>query len=307
MNQYQFDLQAALRLRELINEFGRMRRLEGLTPQVRGQRFNDLIAELLRNWGLERVQSNVRSVGEIDVAFACDGTRFVLEAKWEKEPVSFEPIAKLSRRIAQRFIGTRGVFLSMSGYTDEAQADMLRGQQPDLLLLDQTHFEAMLSGLLSPKDLFTELIDGAAYRGDVYVPLKNTLVQRNVTDVPGLALGGPVGYPVPVVTETAPGVDAEVVLHAAQTTSSIVDGIAVDVDGQLLLTWPEGIVRINPATGAADWAVPIPGCRRSALVLPDRSILVLNGSVVLRWHQADVQIVAGGFTGGSCLLRGPKQ
>jgi hypothetical protein len=109
-----------------------------------------------------------------------------------------------------------------------------------------------------------------------------------------------------VVTETAPGVDAEVVLHAAQTTNSIVDGIAADVDGQLLLTWPEGIVRINPATGAADWAVPIPGCRRSALMLPDRSILALNGSAVLRWHHDDVQIVAGGFTGGSCLLSGPN-
>lgn len=136
MYQYRFDLPAALRLRELIDEYGRLQRLEQMTPQRRGQRFNEFIAELLDYWGLERVEANVRSVGEIDVAFACDGTRFLLEAKWEKEPASFDPIAKLSRRITQRFVGTRGVFLSMSGYTGAAQADMLRGQQPDMLLLD---------------------------------------------------------------------------------------------------------------------------------------------------------------------------
>lgn len=91
MRHYQFDLPTALRFRELIDEYGRMRRLEDTTLQRRGQQFNHFIAELLGNWGTDRVQVNVRGVGEIDVAFAVDGTRFLLEAKWEKEPVSFDP------------------------------------------------------------------------------------------------------------------------------------------------------------------------------------------------------------------------
>jgi Holliday junction resolvase-like predicted endonuclease len=305
VHQYRFDLPAALRLRELIDEYARLRRLEGMTPQRRGQRFNEFIAELLDYWGLERIEANVRSVGEIDVAFACDGTRFVLEAKWEKEPVSFDPIAKLSRRISQRFIGTRGVFLSMSGYTGEAQTDMLRGQQPDMLLLDRTHFEAMLSGLLSPRDLFTKLIDRASYRGELLVALKDLIVAPQIPALPALALGGSVDHPVPVVTETAPGVQAAVVLHGTETTHKIVDGIAVDLDGRLLLTMPSGIARVDPDTGALDWAVPIPGCRRDALALPDGSILVLQGTSVLRWAQNEAQIVAGGFTGGTSLLHGP--
>ena len=101
------------------------------------------------------------------MAFAIGDTRFILEAKWEQAPVSFDPIAKLSRRITQRLTGTRGVFLSMSGYTAEAIGDMLRGQQPDILLLDRSHLEAMLSGLFSPADLFTGLLDRASYRGEV--------------------------------------------------------------------------------------------------------------------------------------------
>ena len=62
-------------------------------------------------------------------------------------------MAKLRGRITQRLAGTRGVLLSMSGYSDEALEGIVRGQQPDMLLLDRTHLEAMLSGLRSPADL----------------------------------------------------------------------------------------------------------------------------------------------------------
>ena len=62
-------------------------------------------------------------------------------------------MAKLRGRITQRLAGTRGVLLSMSGYSDEALEGIVRGQQLDVLLLDRTHLEAMLSGLLSPADL----------------------------------------------------------------------------------------------------------------------------------------------------------
>src|SRR5258708_11731454 len=180
---------------------------------------------------------------------------------------------------------------------------MLRGQQPDMLLLDRTHFEAMLSGLLSPRDLFTKLIDRASYRGELFVALKDLIVPPEVPALPEVALGGPVDHPAPVVIETAPGVQAAVVLRGTEATDQVVDGIAIDLDGQLLLTMPRGIGRGDPGTGTLDWAVPIPGCRRGALALPDRSILVLQGASVLRWAQDEVQIVAGGFTGGTGLLR----
>jgi Holliday junction resolvase-like predicted endonuclease len=305
VHRYNFDLPTTLRLRELIDEYGRMRRLEGITPQLRGQRFNGFIAELLRCWGLERVEANVRSLGEIDVSFSVDGTRLILEAKWEHSPIDFGPIAKLSRRITQRLAGTRGVFLSMSGYTADALSDMLQGQQPDMLLLDRAHLEAMLSGLFSPIDLFTELLDRASYRGEVQAPLTELLVPNNTPPLPVLLLGSPGDLP-PVITDTGPGVHAEVVLHGAQPQETVVDGIAVDSDGQLLLTMPRGVVRADLSSGAREWAVPIPGCRGSALSRPDGSILVVCGETILRWDGRECQIVAGGFTGGTSLLGGPE-
>jgi hypothetical protein len=167
-------LVTTLRLRELIDEYGRLCWLEGMTPQRRGQRFNEFIAELLRCWGVDRVDANVRGVGEIDVVFAVDGVRFILDAKWEQGAVSIDPIAKLLRRITQRLAGTRGAFLSMSGYTTDALDDLNRGQQPDTFLLDRTHLEAMLSGLYSPGDLFARLLDRASYHGEVYTPSRTS-------------------------------------------------------------------------------------------------------------------------------------
>src|SRR5258708_34284156 len=105
---------------------------------------------------------------------------------------------------------------------------MLRGQQPDMLLLDRTHFEAMLSGLLSPRDLFTKLIDRASYRGELFVALKDLIVPPEVPALPEVALGGPVDHPAPVVIETAPGVQPAVVLRAAAATDTIAARISRD-------------------------------------------------------------------------------
>jgi len=260
VRQYQFDLPTTLRFRDLIEEYGRMRRLEAMTPQRRGQRFNQLVADLLGCWGTDRVQANILGTGEIDVAFTIDGMRFLLEAKWEAGPVSFDPIAKLSRRISQRLSGTRGVFLSMSGYTADAQRDVLRGQQPDMLLIDRTHLEAMLSGLFSPADLFTELVDRASYRGEVYTRLTDLVVSPEETELPPVALGSPLVQDVPVITETATGIHAEVVLYGTQPSATTVDGVTVGPSGRLLLTMPDGVAGVDLGAGVSDWAVPIPGC-----------------------------------------------
>lgn len=305
MGSYRFDLAAALRFRELIGEYGALRRLEGTTPQLRGQRFNQFIADVLACWGIGRVQVSVRGAGEIDVAFALDGTRFVLEAKWEAGPVDFGPIAKLSRRITQRLTGTRGVFLSMSGYTAGALGDAIRGQQPDMLLLDRGHLEAMLSGLLSPADLLTELLDWASYSGNVHVPLADLLLPAEKPELPEFVLGSEPDQGFPVVTDTAPGVLARVVLHGTRPLAATVDGVALDSAGRLLLTLPAGVARINLGTGVTEWAVPVPGCRGSALPLPDGSILVLRGPAVLRWRGDTPEVAAGGFAGGTSLLPGP--
>jgi hypothetical protein len=52
-----------VRLRALISEYGRLRSRDGgtMSPQVRGARFNEFIADLLRLWGIDaRLHSDTR-------------------------------------------------------------------------------------------------------------------------------------------------------------------------------------------------------------------------------------------------------
>lgn len=46
MHRYNFDLPTTIRFRQLIDEYGSMRRLENMTPQRCGQRLNDFVSEL---------------------------------------------------------------------------------------------------------------------------------------------------------------------------------------------------------------------------------------------------------------------
>lgn len=160
-------LREVTKWRQLIGEYGQLRRHEGHTPQSRGRRFNEVIAELLQCWGIEATTS-VRTTGEIDVTFALAGLRFVLEAKWEKKKADTGHIAKLQKRVRQRLAGTYGVFLSMSGYSPNALADVAHGERLEVLLLDMGHWEAMLSGLVPPEELLTLVHDHAAFQGEPY-------------------------------------------------------------------------------------------------------------------------------------------
>jgi len=81
-------------LKSLQERYERMQRLDGYTAQSRGQRLNGLVADVLRSWGIDAIES-ARSYGEVDVAFALGGDLFVMEAKWKQDPINSDPIGKL--------------------------------------------------------------------------------------------------------------------------------------------------------------------------------------------------------------------
>jgi hypothetical protein len=103
----------------LREEYRRLQDLEGYTPQSRGRRLNGFLVDLLDCWEINAVES-ARSYGEIDVAFRIEDVPYLMEKKWEQEPLNFDPITKLNTRVKQRLVGTLGVLLSMSGYTRDA-------------------------------------------------------------------------------------------------------------------------------------------------------------------------------------------
>ena len=285
------------RLQGLIAEFGRMRRLEGCTPQSRGQRFNGVVAEMLHCWGIE-AQSSVLGAGEIDVVFGFGGNRYIVEAKWTKNPADFGFVAKLQRRVSQRLGGTLGIFLSMSGYSPDALREVKDGHRLEVLLLDRQHFEAMLAGFVPPGEMLALLHDRASFYGDPYTPLAKLL--RPSGPLPKVRFGGSPEEGFRNKTPF-PASSGQVLLKLDSTQM----GVAHVGPGQMLATTDQGIVNVNCARQTVTYTVPVVGCHRHPLIEADGAVVFTRHHGVAKIHNGELLVLGGGNPGRGCLLRHP--
>jgi hypothetical protein len=253
---YGVDWEWTLALRALVARYGELQAAGRGTAQRRGQQFNALVADLLRLWGIDAEAGVIGIEGrdEVDVTFTLGDTPYLLEAKWHARPVPADAASKLADHIRQRLRGTRGVVLSMSGYTRNAAPAAERGQQPEVLLLDRSHFEAMLSGLMAPDQLLQAVVRQASRRGGVYVALADVLLPERPPEPPTVRPVTGDNTPWEVVRDTAGGVAADAVLlgDPGWATPS---GLGASRDGRLLVTTPDGIVEVDPARGTTGWAL----------------------------------------------------
>jgi hypothetical protein len=275
--------------RQLVSEYAALRQsTNGMSPQARGQRFNDMIAELLSVFAIP-AKSNQLSVGELDVTFRHGNRPFILEAKWDQRKTGTGPIAKLQRRLEQRMSGVVGVFLSMKGYSDDALAEVDKGRRLDLVLLDQTHWEAMLSGFVPPEELLDLVTDAAAFRGQPFSSLHELLDQR--ADVPRIKFGAPSETSEESLPPGHGNIQAKTVLAGLESRQL---GIAEDGDDKLLLTVDQGVLAVDLGKQRARWAVPVAGCADNPLPLPDGSILVTRAHGVGRFRSGQVMAMSSG-------------
>jgi hypothetical protein len=282
-------MQDTVRLRALISEYDRLRSLDGgtVSPQIRGARFNKFIADLLNLWGIDARASTTTPVGEIDVSFALGGQRYIAEAKWEQSKADAGPLAKLGLRLHQRMRGTIGVFISMAGYTRQALDALPDAGDRSILLLDRSHVEAMVSGLVPPDELLDLALDHAAYTGKAYMPLLDLLAPRVSTP--------------PVTFEVTPNGATEPLSAGASTrvvctiSGTGLLGIASSGPGKILIASEEGIAEVDYINRTAAWRVPIQGCHGNPVLRPDGSIMFARRHGIGVVADGTLAVVAGGF------------
>jgi Holliday junction resolvase-like predicted endonuclease len=261
-------LENPTRWRRLVHEYSTFRELpNGMTPQSRGQRFNSLIADLFTVFGIA-AKANQNSVGELDVIFTHGGRRFILEAKWEQKKTATGPIAKLQRRVDQRMAGVTGVFLSMKGYSEHALAEIDKGRRLDIILLDEDHWEAMLSGFVPPAEMLDLATDAASFNGSAYTPL-HVLLNPNLT-APEVTFGTPAETASTPFRSIADHIQAEFALSDIEARQP---ALASNGKGKLLITTDDGVLSVDLTKRSAHWAIPVSGCH-SSIPLPDGSILI---------------------------------
>lgn len=290
------------KLQALIEEYRRLRNLEGFTPQSRGQRLNSFIAELLQCWGIE-AEPNVRGNGEIDVAFEMNNDRFILEAKWEDNPIDTGSVAKLQKRLRQRLGGTIGIFLSMSGFSSETLKDLKEGEQLMVLLLSREHLEAMLSGFIPPQEMIDRLISRASFYGEGLVSLQSLFETKPnelgpIFDSPDEIMRED------LVVESVPEFQARIIASNIPLGQS---GVAEFLKNKLLLTLYQGIYILDHNRQTLDIWFGMPNCSRNPLVTQNNSVFIVRRAGVGCVRDDKLSIVGGGFCGNVCLFHGKDE
>jgi hypothetical protein len=293
-------LQNPENLQALITEYKRLREMEGFTPQTRGQRFNSFVADLLRCWDIDAT-ANIRGSGEVDVAFDWNGRHYILEAKWEKDPVNTDPIAKLQKRVRQRLTGTIGLLLSMSSFTPDAVKDLKEGEQLSVLLLNREHLEVMLSGFLAPEEVIGNIVRRASIYGEGFVQLQHLFESVSAEDLE-VTYGSPTEWQKhELIVASVPSFQASVI---ASNFSMRQSGVAELTRDKILLTLEQGVYLFDTSKRSLNVFLEIPNCTRNVLVTQDNAVYIVRGRGVARIKDGEFRMVAGGFIGNVCLFHG---
>lgn len=122
------------RLRGLHDQF------EGLAREpdrnLAGLALEQLLYQLFELYGL-RPRQPFRVVGEqIDGSFHLDGATYLLEAKWEKDPLPEAPLLVFRGKIEGKSSFTRGVMIALNGISKPAREAITRGKPPSFFVMD---------------------------------------------------------------------------------------------------------------------------------------------------------------------------
>jgi len=115
-----------------------------------------------------------RVTGEqIDGSFELDNEIYLIEAKWVAERISEAPLLVFRGKIEGKSSMTRGVFISLSGYTEGAIEAITRGKQPNFFLMDGYDLTVVLERQISLDKLLRSKLRQLAEKGKVFVSAKD--------------------------------------------------------------------------------------------------------------------------------------
>jgi Restriction endonuclease len=185
----------------------------------RGHTFEAFLGELLAHEGLHP-RIRLRPSGEeIDGSFEVDSRAYLLEAKWHATPLPASSVYAFKGKVDGKLAGTIGVFVSMSGYAEDAIDALTVGKVLNIILFDRSDVEAAIQHSFTR--VLRAKLRAAAEEGVVFFPFTSTLAEvrrdreTEVTHAPNDATDGSAASPeVVIICESA--ADARVVSVLAQ-------------------------------------------------------------------------------------------
>ena len=158
------------RLREIYDHFLGLCSMDD--PHKRGFELEQLIYDLFALNEIEFHKSYKTDDEQIDGYFCYDNFHYLLETKWVKEQIRQDELAIFDKKIDKKLQSTRGFFLSMNGFTDDA-ISAYSGHKPRLILMHGEDLTLILDCHILLEDALRAKIENAVKNGNVFFKLRN--------------------------------------------------------------------------------------------------------------------------------------
>lgn len=116
---------------------------------------------------------------QVDGYFGLDGRPFLFEAKWERGPLPVSTLYEFRGRVDGKLSGTLGLFVSASGFAENAEYTLISGKELNVLLADLEDLEAALDAKNSFREMMRVKMREAARRGVAFWPYKTYIDARD--------------------------------------------------------------------------------------------------------------------------------
>lgn len=141
---------------------------ENPNAQMRGFEFEKYLNKLFDAFNLEP-RGSFKIVGEqIDGSFLLHNEVYLLEAKWTKEPIKKDDLVVFNAKVSSKSGFTRGLFISLSGYTEEAISTFNNGRTVNIILMNVMEIGRLLSMHNSFSDLISKKVRLLCEEGKCY-------------------------------------------------------------------------------------------------------------------------------------------
>ncbi|WP_050564098.1 serine/threonine-protein kinase [Salinispora arenicola] len=266
----------------------------------RGELLLDILHDLLTASGVQ-LRPAAPLVGESPTLGLRRGDTKLLGLVWRDSPLTAQDVA-IWQQAARRRSNMQVALISMSGF-DAHAGEAMDPQSPTVVLLDRTHVEAALCGLLTIEKAMQEVGDRAVFDGTAFTSLTDLLLTAPRHDPPSFVSF--TRSPMPWELEIA-ATGAVSLQHLLSGGAGWGEITGFTVDGpRMLVTTGEGVVEVDTLRGTAHWLLPLAGCSGSALASADGGILVRRGSAVVEWKDGVLTPIAGDLGDTRMLLWGP--
>ena len=141
--------------------------------QAAGLSLEQLLNQLFRLFGLKPREPFRLGGEQIDGSFQLDDDTYLLEAKWESQPLSQAPLLVFRGKVEGKSLFTRGLLISIFGFSQQALDAITRGKQPNFFLADGYDLTLVLEGQAKLDDLLRAKLRRLCEEGKMFVSAKD--------------------------------------------------------------------------------------------------------------------------------------